>query len=68
MKAIILYSQNTPSPDHHAVPVYGGHLHVTGGAFIYVRTEVVDADLLEALDMANPRPLETVLNTIEYPS
>lgn len=39
----------------------------TGTVRLYVRAEVMEADVAHALDMAKPRAGETVLNSVEMP-
>lgn len=61
MKSIILYS--------HPKKLTWKHVAVPAGndsnSIVYVRSEVVLNDALGALDMADPMPGETVLNTVE---
>lgn len=63
MKTVIIYSQNTPSPDHRAMSIIKGNV----GASLFFRFEIVEADILKALEMAKPRDGETVLNSVEVP-
>jgi hypothetical protein len=60
-KSAIIYSQTKPSPDHQKITM-GQGTHA-----LYVRVEVVEGDALHALDVANPREDETVLNTVDLP-
>lgn len=61
MKTVVLYA-NTKTPE---CPERLHHIIVKGKP-IYIRAEVVDADLIEALDHANPHEDEVVLNSIEF--
>lgn len=56
-RSIVIYSKRTPSPDHTSV-------NAPGAAPIYIRAEIVDGDVVEALDAAKPGKDETVINTI----
>lgn len=57
MKSIVLYSKRTPSPRHTPV-------NVSGQAYIYIRAEIVEGDVVAALDAAKPEKDETVINTL----
>src|SRR4030095_15116931 len=57
-KSAILYSQTEPSPDHEKITTSEGH------APLYIRVEVVEGDVGHALDVANPRDDEILLNTV----
>lgn len=59
-KSLILYSSREFSKGCQIISAYD-----SGNAIpIYIRTEVFDGDIAEALDKAKPRAGETVLNTI----
>lgn len=57
MKSVILY--RTPKTTGHYQSIDCGDGHE-----IFVRTEVVDKGIDEALDAAKPREGETVINTL----
>ncbi len=60
MKSIILYSSLNPGAGRTK-------LETPAGA-IYIRSEVVECENLEALDLARPNRDETVLNSINAPT
>jgi hypothetical protein len=61
MKSIVLYSSETPSPDHQPIVI-------RPGIVLFIRPEIVDNDMPYALDNANPREGEIVLNSVPYPN
>jgi|TARA_R110002167_G_scaffold13686_1_gene56451 hypothetical protein len=63
MKSIILYAQETPSPEHQMVRV----VREKDSTTLYVRAEIVDDDPDFALDKAAPREGEVVLNSVPFP-
>lgn len=63
MKAIILYAQETPSPEHQMMHV----VREKDSTTLYVRAEIVDDDPDFALDKATPREGEIVLNSVPSP-
>lgn len=59
MKSVILYASATG-----ARPVYRNE--ATGGA-IYIRAQVIEGDVVEALNRAHPEPGEIILNSVPMP-
>lgn len=63
MNSMIFYATTKPACDK--MIVVGKRRKGRGSFVVYLRTEVVAADAVHALDMAKPQPEETVLNAIE---
>lgn len=63
LKSMIFYA--TIEPSAFKMIVVGHHRKTKKPFHAYLRTEVVDADALHALDMAKPKRGEIVLNAIE---
>ncbi len=61
MKSLILYSSFNDSPGAYPLVIN------KSGVFteLFIRVEVFDGDIAEALDKAKPRQDEVVLNTIK---
>jgi hypothetical protein len=66
MKSIILYAAKPGTGC--AVPYWPVYPtsadHIQAEVVIFVRAEIIEADVCHALDMARPKPDEIVLNTI----
>lgn len=63
--SLIFYCQETPSPEH--TPMRVDFPNGFGFTFTYVRFEVVEADVEEALLTAKPRGGEIILNSAPCP-
>lgn len=64
MKSIILYS--LPPNSRFAGAYWKVFLPGKSGDYIPVRAEVVDGDIVQALNRATPLLSETVLNTLPF--